>query len=242
MNSCRSAIRGRLAAPGRLTPFAIAALVCGLVLAPVSSASSGIASESPNAIAQASAQAADSLKTVRVSGTVSTGGGQIGLNLILVDGVGSQGSMTIGGNLVDLVTLGKKVYLKGGAGFWKAFGSSATASLLAGRWLETPGTGNYAGILKLGNLTDLFNQTFATHGKLVKSAEKMVDGVEAIGLIDTTQGGTLYVAATGKPYPLEITNSSKKSGGTLTFTDFNKSLKITAPPGAINLNQLKSKG
>jgi hypothetical protein len=206
------------------------------------SSGNGIASESTQSILAATVKAADSLRTVRVYGTVNEDGSKVGLNLSLRAGVGSQGSLTLSGHTVQLVTLGKTVYLKGDAAFWKSFGNSAVASLLAGKWLAAPATGSFASIAKLGTLTDLFNTTFSSHGKLVKSATTKVDGVAAIGLRDTTNGGTLYVATTGKPYPLELVKSGTKSGGALTFTGFNAPLEISAPKGAISLGQLKSAG
>jgi len=132
-----------------------------------------------------------------------------------------------------------RVYLNAGATFWRANANAATAALVANKWLKAPSTGSFASFTEFGSLTDLFKALFSSHGKLAKSASTTVRGIAAIGLIDKTNGGTLYVATKGEPYPLEISDPSS-SGGSITFTDFNAPVKITAPAGAIDLSKLNS--
>jgi hypothetical protein len=51
--------------------------------------------------------------------------------------------------------------------------------------------------------------------------------------------GTLYVATTGTPYPLEILKKGG-SGGSILFDRWNQPVTLTAPANAININQLQS--
>lgn len=204
---------------------------------------SGIASESPSAILKATSTAVQSLQSVHVQGSGADAGKLVGFDLTLKAGVGSTGSLSLNGDSIKVVILGGEVYINGSQAFWKANTSAAVAQLVAGKWLKGPSTGSFASFAEFGSLSKLFQTLFASHGKLTKSAKTTVRGVSAIGLVDTTQGGTLYVAATGQPYPLEIVNRGKSSGGgTLSFTRFNAPVQITAPSGAINLSQLKSAG
>ncbi len=207
-----------------------------------SAAGNGLASESANAIVRSAAAAADGLKSVRVKGNVQEGGTQIGLDLQLAAGVGSVGWISESGHRVNLVTVGKTVYLNGNQAFWTKFGGAAAASLLAGRWLKGTETGSFAGLRKLATIHDLFNAIFSSYGKLAKGPTKVVGGAKAIAVTDTTKGGTIYVATTGKPYPLEILGTESGSSGDIAFSDFNAPVKITAPSGAIDLSQLESAG
>ena len=78
-------------------------------------------------------------------------------------------------------------------------------------------------------------------GNLIRLAvgkTTVIDGQPAIQLIDTTQGGSLYLAATGKPYPLEI--RAKGGGGTIRFESWNQPLRATAPKHPLDFTkQLK---
>ena len=84
----------------------------------------------------------------------------------------------------------------------------------------------------------LFNQLLSSHGKLAKGKTTTIHGQQAIAVSDTTNGGTLYVATTGKPYPLEISKTGS-SGGQITFDHFNQPVSLTPPANAIDISQLK---
>jgi hypothetical protein len=115
--------------------------------------------------------------------------------------------------------------------------------VLQGKWLKTPATGNYASIAKLGNLREFFNQVFGHHGSLTKTATKTINGIKAVGLRDTQKGGVLYVATTGKPYPVELNgNTGGGSGGKLTFSGYGTAFKIAPPANSISLAQLSKTG
>jgi hypothetical protein len=76
-----------------------------------------------------------------------------------------------------------------------------------------------------------------SHGTLSKGATTTVEGQQAVALTDKTQGGTLYVATTGKPYPVEIKHGGS-SGGKIVFDRFNQPVTLTPPANAIDLSKL----
>jgi hypothetical protein len=76
------------------------------------------------------------------------------------------------------------------------------------------------------------------HGKLVKGATTTIAGRSVVAITDTaTQGGTLYIAATGQSYPVQLV-ATGKSAGKLTFDQWNAVVTLTAPKGAIDLKKL----
>lgn len=202
----------------------------------------GVQSKSPAAIIRATTGAAESLKSVHVDGSFTQGASTIGMNLRMVAGTGAIGSMSQQGRGFRLVLLHNTLYIDADASFWRAYGNAAAAALLKGRWLRTPATGSYASIAQIGNLRGFFRHVFGQHGTLSKTPVRTIAGTRAVGLTDTTQGGTLYVATTGKPYPLELTNGAGKTTGKLSFTSFNQPVRITAPKGSISLAQLQRAG
>ena len=60
---------------------------------------------------------------------------------------------------------------------------------------------------------------------------------QAVDVISGTfsgQKGSLYVAAHGKPYLLRVVQlNSSAGGGTIDLSNYNKSVKTTAPKGAV---------
>jgi hypothetical protein len=197
-----------------------------------SSSDNGVASKSPQQIVTAATQAIDSVKSVHVSGSTTSGSTPVSLDLSLVSGQGGKGQMSIGGASFQIVATGQTVYIKAGASFWQRFANAQAARVLADKWLKAPASGQFAAFASLTNLTQLFNQLLSTHGTLQKGSTTTINGKKAIAVTDKTRGGTLYVATTGKPYPLKITKGGT-SGGTVTFDQINQPITLSAPSGAI---------
>ncbi|HTT31243.1 MAG TPA: hypothetical protein VMG37_22710 [Solirubrobacteraceae bacterium] len=228
--------------PRRIGPIVLAALVA-LALAACgssggSSSDNGISSKSPNEIVSAATSAVSSVNSVHVAGTVLSGGQHVTLDLNLVNGKGGKGSMAQNGLGFQIVAVGSEVYINGSQSFWKTFGGSAAAQLLSGKWLKAPATGQLSSLATLTNVQKLFNQLLSSHGKLAKGKTTTIHGQPAIAVTDTTNGGTLYVATTGKAYPLEISKTGAQ-GGQITFDHFDQPVTLTPPAKAIDISQLK---
>jgi hypothetical protein len=217
-----------------------ALLVAGMTSACGSSSpsSNGVASKSPAAIISAAEGAITGLKSVRVAGSIVSGGSRITLDLSLVSGKGGRGQMSESGLGFQMVVLDQTVYIDGSPGFWRHFGGAAAAQLFEGKWLKAPASGSFASVALLTNVDKLFNQLLSSHGTLAKGATTTVDGQKVVAIKDTTKGGTLYVATTGKPYPVEIVKTGAQ-GGRVVFDHFNNSVSLTAPANAIDISQLQ---
>ena len=179
----------------------------------------GVGSQSASQIVTTAGNALRSVSSVHLSGDIAEGAkGTIGLDLKLVPGKGAVGSMTQDGAAVKLVIIGQQVYINGAAGFWKKIAGAAAAEKLTGKWIKGPSSefGGLANELQVGTL---LKGLLDNHGGLDKGAGSTVDGQKVISVVDHSKGGTLYVAADGKPYPIEVT-SSGSSGGKLSFDDF----------------------
>jgi hypothetical protein len=84
----------------------------------------------------------------------------------------------------------------------------------------------------------LFDKVASNHGKLANDGAKTFDGQKAVEIRDTSDNSKLYVAATGKAYPVAIVGGKKGQSGTITFSDWNKPLKVSAPKGALDISKL----
>jgi hypothetical protein len=138
-----------------------------------------------------------------------------------------------------LVRIGTTAYIQGSAAFYRHLGGAAGAQLLGGKWLKgSSATGDLASLTSLTDPHALFESALSSHGTLVKSGTSSVKGQKVVTLTDTTKGGTLQVATTGQPYPLELAKSGT-NGGTIDFDRWNESVSLAAPPNAIDIAQLQ---
>jgi hypothetical protein len=226
------------AAPLALAVLALLLSGCG----GSSSSGNGVADKSPSEIVAATKRAADAASTVHVSGSIVSNGSPITLDMSLLAGKGGRGQLSENGLAFELIQTGGTVYIKGSAAFYKHIGGTAAAQLLQGKWLKAPASSReFASLSQLTDLRQLVDQTLANHGSLSKADTRTIAGQTVVGVTDKTKGGTLYIATTGKPYPIQISKSGS-GGGTITFDRWNKPVTVAAPANAIDVAQLQSSG
>jgi hypothetical protein len=200
--------------------------------------SNGVETKSAEEIVVAATNAVDSAKSVHVAGSVMNGGSRIMLDLNLVNGKGGQGSMAQNGLSFQVVAVGTEVYINGTIAFWQKLAGNAAAQLLWGKWIKAPAGGQLATLATLTELQKLFDQLLSSHGRLARGPITSVRGQRVIAVKDTTNGGTLYVATTGNPYPIEVVNNGS-GGGQIAFDRFNQPVRLTPPRNAIDISQLR---
>jgi hypothetical protein len=199
-----------------------------------SSPGTGIASEAPQKILSDSLTAANGLKSVHAAGTINSGGQHIAIDMQLVDGVGGRGKISLNGLSFQLVGINHYAYMQAPPAVWRQAGApAAAAKLLQGKWLRTPATGQFASIARLTDIHQLFGQLLTQHGqKLKASGVSKVAGRKVVAI--RSGQGTLYVAATGKPYPVELFNAGS-NGGRLRFDRFNQAVTLSPPTNTIDV-------
>lgn len=216
---------------------ACAAMLAAGVAGCGGSSDNGVAAKSPDGIVTAASNAVSSVKSVHVSGSLVSGGSPITLNLTLVAGKGGGGQMAQNGLSFKIIDVGQVVYINGSDAFWRHAGGSAAVQLFHGKWLKAPASGQFASIASLTSVQTLFNKLLANHGTLAKGPTTTVAGQKAVAVIDTTKGGTLYVATTGQPYPVQVSKKGSQ-GGRIVFDRYNQSVSLSAPANAIDISKL----
>jgi hypothetical protein len=205
-----------------------------------SSSGNNISSKSADQIVAESKAAADGAGSVHVSGSLTSGGSPITLDLNLVAGKGATGELTENKASFKLILVGGTAYISGSPSFYRSLGGSAAVQLLAGKWLKAPATtGEFASFGSLADMRKLIDTTLAGHGTLAKGATSTVNGQQAIAITDATKHGILYVASTGKPYPIQISKDGTEAGK-ISFDRWNQPVTITAPANSIDLAELKA--
>jgi hypothetical protein len=207
-----------------------------------SSSGNGIESKSPQQILEATKAAASTATSVHIKGTIVTGGKPISLDMELLAGKGGKGTISQEGFTIQLVQTGGAVYINGSAAFYKHVSGSAAAALLQGKWLKAPAaSGELASLAELTNLGKLLDTALAGHGTVSKGPTTTIEGQKAVELKDATKGGQLFVAATGKPYPLQISKSGSESGKVV-FQRWDQPVTLEAPKNAIDIGALQKAG
>jgi hypothetical protein len=200
--------------------------------------SNGVADLTPTQIIAQMKEAVSTAKSVHITGSGTTGGTKLSLDLQLQKGTGGSGHIEINGYGFDIVRIGDKLYFKADEKALDHFAGSVAAKLLAGRWFEVPaGSSGFGSFTPFTDLQKLMNQILTASGRVEKGDETKVDGQPAIALTDAKNGGTLYVATTGPAYPLELKPGKNKSGK-ISFTDWDQPTTLTAPKNALDYAKL----
>jgi len=199
----------------------------------------GVAAQPPARIVALATTAALAAASVHVAGSILSDGEPISLNMKLDAEKGGQGQVTLGDLSIDLVNVDRAVYVKAGSAFYSRFAGPAAARVLQGKWLRgSNASGPLASFTSLTELRKLLSGTLTGHGALSRSATITVSGQQAVGVTDAAGGGTLYVASTGTPYPLEIVKRGA-GAGKLIFDRWNQPVSLAVPPNPVNLAQLR---
>lgn len=212
-------------------------------------ADNGVAAKSGAEILAAARSAAERAATVHVAGSILSAGKPISLNMELVADKGGQGRLTHGDLEIELVALNKATYASGNAAFYERFVGAGAAARLRGSWLrQASARGPLRSLAALADLHQLIDIALDGHGALSRGRATKIDGRSAVAVADRDRGGTLYVATTGIPYPLEITEPGTQAGslepgagaGTLVFDRWNEPATINPPTHIVNVDQLQS--
>lgn len=224
----------------KLFPIISAACLTAGLAACGGSSTNGIESQSPTQIVATAQKAAESAKSVRVTGTVSDSGTKLSLDLKILHGTGAEGKISEGPLSFELVRIGDSVYIKGSPAFYEHFAGSEAAKLLQGRWLKAPATsGEFATLGTLTDMSKLLSSVLGQHGSLQKGGTSTIEGKQVIAVKDASKGGVLYVATKGKPYPIQLSKAGS-TGGKVTLTDWGAPVSITAPSNSIDIEKLKA--
>lgn len=195
------------------------------------------ASKSPKQIAKDAYQAASTARSVRLSGSVTTNGSQLGLDLAIRQGKAVAGSLTLQGDPANVVVIGSQVYFAASAAYYQSQGEPANlANALDGKWVKLP-KNQGKDFARFESLKLLLGDLGHPKGGLSKAGTSTVEGM-AVVLVTSSKGGTVAVSSHGTPFPLQLLAGSAGSGS-LTFSGWNKPVTIKKPGSFIDLSKTK---
>ena len=238
----RAIVCERLAATMRVSAIALAltaAFLAGCGGHSKSAKPNGEASKPAARVLADAKAAATSAHSAHVSGRIVADGMSITLDLDMARGKGAKGSMSTNGLRFDLVRIGDTAYIRGSDEFYKHFAGATIAQLIHGKWIKASIVqGRFSPLAPLTSMSRLFATVGASHGTLVNDGKTTYRGQPVVAIRDKSDGSKLYVAATGKPYPVAIVGGRKNESGTITFGNWNESVSLSAPKDALDISKL----
>jgi hypothetical protein len=211
-------------------------------------APNGVEKLSAAGIVARARKAAGQASTVRVKGDITEEGHRIRFDFRLLADRGGAGTLTVRGGSVRITRIRTRVYMKGDSAFWTATAGASAAKLFAGKWLKgSTSEPEMAGLIFLTDVDTLMTQLFkGTRGKVLhKGREQRTAGRRAITVTDkSADGGVLYVAMDGNPYPLRIQSlPDAKEPGTVEFLDYDEPFTLKPPPASqtIDISEFKNR-
>jgi hypothetical protein len=210
---------------------------------PATPADNGIAGQTADAILAKAKAALLGAGAVRIKGTSGRGAERFDIDMRYA-GASAQGTIAVAGQPIEIRRTAQTIYVKGSREFWTGRVPAPAVELLTGKWLKSPVTSSRLG--ELASFTDLSEAAdgiLEPDGTITKGERKTVAGTPAIALVSKgVDGGKLYVATTGKAYPLLITPTDPKDSGQIAFSEFGKRVTVSPPPAELVIDVSKLGG
>lgn len=186
----------------------------------------GIDRLEPDAALEEAIQAMDATGSYRVKGTTMSGSE---INIRFKVGAGSRGKLKTDGGTVKIRSVDDQLLVSGDAEQLSEEIGEDIDDTIGDKWLlMDPNTASVFEIFASGEA--FAEAVLGAQGPGEVTSVKDVDEQPAVGLVFPETGGTLWVAASGKPYPLRFEEEGATAErGVLKFSDFGEKVKLKLP-------------
>ncbi|CAI9401596.1 hypothetical protein [Nocardioides sp. T2.26MG-1] len=218
----------------------IAMAVTGLgaaVLMTACGGGDGFADKPADEIVKASKADMGDLKAVKVSGSVTSDGQQIDIDLQASSGGDCTGTIGIAGGSTELLGVDGSTWMKPDEAFWRATAGETADQVIAtvgDKWVVIPAEDDsFNSFCDVDELLDQMLKDDKTDGSkyTVKGTED-VDGDETVAVDneDPEDGtSTGYVLVDDPHYLVKIEKTDGKDTGSVTFSEFDEEFEVEAP-------------
>jgi hypothetical protein len=215
-------------------------------------------------ILSTSLAAGKAASSLTVKGTITEGGEETSLDLVLGTDAG-EGTIGTQGVTLSTVSVDGNLYFKASGDGWATLlrsagdgadnaAGTALGDLLGDKWLKLPANpdsldaaGGPIGVLlaTLGGLIQkdsLLEAFLSPDDTPTVKGTGDVNGTPVVFLDDSEGGGTLAIQTVGEPYPVQIKGTDSGSSGEINFTDWNAPVSVTAPTEVVDIGELATLG
>jgi hypothetical protein len=242
----------------RSTPL----VVLAVVLVGCGGGGQGNGRKDPEALLREVAAALRQVHSLHYDGTVVTREGRFRLSGDVAANGDVRYRLGSAGQRMEMVSVGRYVYLRANGAFWRRNGATAIAHRVADRWVKAPAqalTLVRAGLdqVRPRGLAECISRPT---GKLSYRGTATVDGKRTVVVVDGGDRpgdapGVIYVQADGPALPLRsvqtgpVTPGAERdpscggvgptpTSGELRFSRFDEDVRITVPEHALDLGNL----
>ncbi|MFF4577352.1 hypothetical protein [Streptomyces sp. NPDC001389] len=185
----------------------------------------GVGKQTPEKIESQAKAAATAANSVRLSGTLVSGGKTFTLDLRL-KADGGSGQVKSQSDTFQVLRVGEQLYLKASAAFW---GKSDSAGKLGDKYVKVPESDpTYKQFRGFTDMHVLLDGLLGLQGKLTKGGYTSVGHTRAVPVsADAGKGGKLTVSLEGTPYPLLMERAG--GAGRVELSEWGKTFPLEAP-------------
>lgn len=206
-----------------------------------SSSGSDIASQPAAAILAASRRAVQDGSSVHVHAVLGEVGALSGSTQADFSARAGRGRFVLGGLGFELLVIGPTAYLRGSPAFNRQYFGAGAARIGAGAWVRGSAlSGRLASLSQAVDRRRLFSRLLSTTARLTKGSESTIAGRK---VIEVKEGGRklsasrIFIAASGKPYPVEIIKLGAESSK-IDFSGWGEALALSPPQSTIDIASL----
>jgi hypothetical protein len=187
--------------------------------------------------AQVRRDTAAALKSAKSVHVVMSGPNQPVQMDLRIQGNASTGTIGTGGAKLQITSVGSDTYLKGDQRALQMLGIAAAVRQRVGdRWIRVPA--QQAGSLAGFSVDSLVGGLTRGDSPLQPKVEQATLDGRKVVVLTQRNGAKLYIANTGPAYLLRTANAGPNAGR-VDLSEFGVDFHITAPSGAVDLDQLR---
>ncbi|HET7430372.1 MAG TPA: hypothetical protein VFJ89_02600 [Nocardioides sp.] len=224
-----------------VTVVAVLAAGCG------GGSDSSFADQSTETITQAASADMKALKTLHITGDVTTNGQRIDLDMRSTTDGECQGTVEVASGSAQIVSSRGSYWMKPDKAFWKQT-AGAQASVIeqavGDKWVTVPANSGLDEVCDLDNFLKAFDNASGNDPSASPSSAgtEQIDGQDAVKIAGEEKGQPVaaWVATADPHYILKLEVGGASDGGTLSFSDFDQpvDVKTPSPSEVVDLSQL----
>lgn len=209
---------------------------------------SDFADQSADDIVKSAKSDMGDLEAVKVSGTMTSDGQDINIDLQVSSSGDCTGSIGTGDGKAEMLGVGGDTWMKPDEAFWRtAAGGSADTimSMVGDKWVVIPADEDLSGFCDLDEFLDQLLSDDDSGSTYSKAGTDEVDGDEVVKIDDEdSEDGTStgYVLVDDPHYLVKIEKTEGQDTGEVTFSEFDEDFDVEAPADdeVVDLDKLGS--
>lgn len=198
---------------------------------------SSFADQSAKDITQAASADMKALKSLRISGDISTGGQKVDIDMQSTTDGDCQGTVKVGGGSAQIVSSGGSYWMKPDDAFWEQTAGSRASVIekaVGDKWVTVPPSSGLDEVCDLDNFLKAFDTTTDNPSATPSNAgSEQVDGQDTVRITGEEKGQQVsaWVATGDQHYilKLEVGSPGDSDSGALAFSEFDEPVDVTTP-------------